>query len=73
MRPWERVAVVGVPGAGKTSLCTAASENSKYQHVNYGRVMLEIAQNRGLATTLPEMFSLDLTIQHGIWENCTAD
>ncbi|WP_416113196.1 AAA family ATPase [Methanobacterium sp. MZD130B] len=68
MRPWERVAVVGVPGAGKTSLCTAASENSKYQHVNYGRVMLEIAQNRGLATTLPEMFSLDLTIQHGIWE-----
>ncbi|MDD3753813.1 MAG: AAA family ATPase [Methanobacterium sp.] len=68
MRPWERVAVVGVPGTGKTSLCTAVSKNSKYQHVNYGMVMLEIAHSRDLATTLPEMFSLDLTIQHDIWK-----
>jgi len=59
---------VGVPGTGKTSLCRAASQNSDYQHVNFGELMLEIAQRRGLATNLPEMFSLDLRIQHKIWE-----
>lgn len=69
MCPWERVAVVGVPGVGKTSLCHAASHNSTYQHANYGELMLGIAQNKGLANNLPEMFRLDLTLQHEIWEN----
>lgn len=68
MRPWEQVAVVGVPGTGKTSLCSAASQNLNYQHVNFGEVMLEIARRRGLAINLPEMFSLDLSIQHNIWK-----
>jgi adenylate kinase len=68
MSTWERVAVVGVPGVGKTSLCRAISLNSNYHHVNYGNLMLKIAQNRGLANTLPEMFLLDLSIQHDIWK-----
>jgi adenylate kinase len=68
MCPWERVAVVGVPGVGKTSLCKAASRNSDYLHVNYGELMLKITQKRGLATTLPEMFNLNISLQHEIWE-----
>lgn len=68
MRPLERVAVVGVPGVGKTSLCSDISLNSNYLHLNYGELMLEIAQNKGLASTLPEMFLLDLSIQHDIWK-----
>ncbi|BDZ70968.1 AAA family ATPase [Methanobacterium petrolearium] len=68
MRPWERVAVVGVPGVGKTSLCKAVSLNSDYSHINYGELMLKTAQNRGLATTLVEMFRLELSIQYDIWK-----
>jgi adenylate kinase len=68
MKPWERVAVVGIPGVGKTSLCRASSLNSNYQHINYGELMLEIAQKMELATNLPEMFLLDISIQHTIWK-----
>ncbi len=63
------VAVVGVPGVGKTSLCRAVSPNSNYKHVNYGELMLKTALKNGLATTLPEMFHLNLSIQHEIWKN----
>jgi adenylate kinase len=68
MCPWERVAVVGVPGVGKTSLCKAASQNSNYEHVNYGELMLEIARKNHLATTLQEMFHLSLSHQYNIWK-----
>lgn len=68
MRPWKRVAIVGVPGVGKTSLCNAVSLNSNYSHINYGELMLKTAQKRGLATNLPEMFRLDLSIQEDIWK-----
>lgn len=68
MCPWERIAVVGVPGVGKTSLCRAVSQNSNYKHVNYGELMLETALKDGLATTLYEMFHLNLSLQQEIWE-----
>ncbi len=68
MCPWERVALVGVPGVGKTSLCNALSHDSNYNHVNYGELMLEIARKGDLATTLPEMLNLSIEIQHEIWE-----
>ena len=68
MCQWERVAVVGVPGVGKTSLCRAVSHNSNYKHVNYGDLMLLTAQKDGLATTLDEMFQLSLSQQHEIWK-----
>ncbi len=68
MCPWERIAVVGVSGVGKTSLCRAVSPNTIYEHVNYGELMLETAQKDGLATNLPEMFHLSLSIQYEIWK-----
>jgi adenylate kinase len=68
MPRWERAVVVGVPGVGKSSLCRAASHNLGYKYVNYGELMLEIALKDGSASTLPEMFQLDLEVQHYIWE-----
>jgi adenylate kinase len=68
MPRWKRAAVVGVPGVGKTSLCQVVSLNLGCKHVNYGEVMLRIAQRKGLALTLPLMFQLDLEVQYFIWE-----
>jgi adenylate kinase len=68
MPRWKRAAVVGVPGVGKTSLCQVASLNLEYKHINFGELMLRIAQRTGLAFTIPLMFQLDLEVQHCIWK-----
>jgi len=65
---WEVAVVVGVPGVGKTSLCREVSGVLGCNYVNYGDLMLEIAQNKHLASTDPEMFSLDMDVQHEIWK-----
>ncbi len=59
--------MVGVPGVGKTSLSKSASESLGYRHVNYGDLMLQIAQEKRMASTLDEMFKLPLDSQHQIW------
>ena len=64
---WNLAAAVGVPGVGKTSLCRQASEYLGYNYVNYGELMLSIAGRDDLAYDLPELFSLDVHIQHNIW------
>ena len=64
---WNVAAVVGVPGVGKTSLCRRASESLGYTYVNYGELMLELACERDLAHNLPELFKLNINIQHEIW------
>jgi adenylate kinase len=68
MPRWKWAAVVGVPGVGKTSLCQFASVNMGYKHVNFGEVMLRIAQRNALAFTIPLMYQLDLKVQHCIWK-----
>lgn len=65
--PWDVVVVTGVPGVGKTSLCTEVSKEFGYNYVNYGDLMLSIARHRGLATTDHEMFSLPIDLQYEIW------
>ncbi len=64
---WNLAAVVGVPGVGKTSLCRRASESLGYNYVNYGELMLGLASEKDLAYNLPELFKLDINIQHEIW------
>jgi adenylate kinase len=64
---WNLAAIVGVPGVGKTSLCRRASESLGYNYVNYGELMLGLACERDLAHNLPELFKLNLNIQHEIW------
>ncbi|MEN6293287.1 MAG: AAA family ATPase, partial [Methanobacterium sp.] len=66
--PWNVVVVTGVPGVGKTTLCRRVSEDLGYKYINYGDLMLGIAQSRDLASTDFEMFSLDIDTQQEIWE-----
>ncbi|MDP3066776.1 MAG: AAA family ATPase [Methanobacteriaceae archaeon] len=69
MHLWNRVAVVGVPGVGKTSLCRAASRALGYHYVNYGELMLGITQNRKLAANLEDMLQLNPQLQYKIWKS----
>lgn len=65
---WNLAAVVGVPGAGKTTLSKQAAASTGYQYVNYGELMLGIARKKEpLSTTLEEMFQLPLDVQYQIW------
>lgn len=66
--PWNVVVVTGVPGVGKTTLCRRVSEDLGYSYINYGDLMLDIAQSRDLASTDFEMFGLDIDTQQEIWE-----
>lgn len=65
---WNLATVVGVPGVGKTSLCRQAAKSLGYNYVNYGELMLQIAGERNLAHNLPELFKLDIDVQHEIWK-----
>ncbi len=65
---WNIAALVGVPGVGKTSLCTSAARDLDYTYVNYGNLMLDIASTRNLASNQTEMFELNLDIQYSIWK-----
>jgi adenylate kinase len=67
MVQWDLAVVVGVPGVGKTSLSKSAADSLGYRHVNYGDLMLQIAQEGGTASTLDEMFKLPLDLQYQIW------
>ncbi|MEN4017673.1 MAG: AAA family ATPase [Methanobacterium sp.] len=66
--PWNTVVVTGVPGVGKTSLCKKVSDDLGYNYINYGDLMLSIAESKGLASTDFQMFSLDMDVQHNIWK-----
>ncbi|MDI6645030.1 MAG: AAA family ATPase [Methanobacteriaceae archaeon] len=65
---WNLAIVVGVPGVGKTSLCKSVSRAVGCHYINYGDLMLEIAQTNNLASNDDEMFSLDIDIQEKIWK-----
>ena len=65
---WNIAALVGVPGVGKTSLSRTAAQELGYKHVNYGELMLEVAQSYELASNQDEMFCLELEVQQFIWE-----
>jgi len=67
--PWNTVVVTGVPGVGKTSLCRTVSDDLGYNYINYGDLMLSIAESRGLASTDLQMFSLDMDVQYNIWKD----
>lgn len=69
---WNLAVVVGVPGVGKTSLCHHAAPSLGYNHINYGKLMLQLAKERGVASTLEEMFQLPLDLQHSIWRKAAS-
>ncbi len=64
--------MVGVPGVGKTSLCREASSSTGYRYVNYGELMLEIAKQHEVASTLQGIFELPLDSQYRIWREAAS-
>ncbi|MGC9516995.1 MAG: AAA family ATPase [Methanomicrobiales archaeon] len=65
---WNIACVVGVPGVGKTTVCKNVSRAIGCNYINYGDLMLEIAQENNLASTDDEMFQLDIDTQQKIWK-----
>ncbi|WP_432703690.1 adenylate kinase [Methanothermobacter thermautotrophicus] len=61
------VAVVGVPGTGKTTVCRILSGMVKHAYINYGELMLRVAGEWNLAETLEDLFKLPMDQQHLIW------
>ena len=57
------VVVAGIPGSGSTTVLNGALQNLDYEHVNYGDVMLEIAQKRGLVEDRDSMRKLSPEVQ----------
>ena len=58
-----RIIVAGIPGAGKTSIMNKVAEKMNYKIVNYGTVMLEMAQGRKLVEHRDEMRKLSIELQ----------
>ncbi|MDI6819271.1 MAG: adenylate kinase [Methanothermobacter thermautotrophicus] len=61
------VAVVGVPGTGKTTVCRILSGMVRHTYINYGELMLRVAGEWNLAETLEDLFKLPMDQQHLIW------
>ncbi len=63
-----RIIVVGVPGAGKTSIMEEVSKRVNYKIVNYGDVMLQMAIGKNLVEHRDEMRKLPIEIQRELQE-----
>lgn len=57
------VVVAGIPGSGSTTVLKGALENLDYVHINYGDVMLEIAQKMSLVENRDSMRKLSPDVQ----------
>ena len=61
--------IAGIPGSGSTTVLTKALETLDYVHVNYGDVMLEIAQKDGLVEDRDSLRKLSPDVQKEIQKN----
>jgi adenylate kinase len=57
------VVIAGIPGSGSTTVLENALEILEYTHVNYGDVMLTIAQEMGLADDRDSIRKLSPDVQ----------
>jgi adenylate kinase len=57
------VVVAGIPGSGSTTVLQNALKDTDYVHVNYGDIMLEIAQAKNLVEDRDSMRKLNPQIQ----------
>lgn len=60
------VVVAGIPGSGSTTVLTKALEHLDYLHINYGDVMLEIAEKEGLVDDRDSIRKLSPELQKEI-------
>ena len=67
------VVVAGIPGSGSTTVLEHALENLEYTHVNYGDVMLLIAQEMGVADNRDSIRKLSPDVQKEIQRKAAKD
>ncbi|MGO9388194.1 MAG: adenylate kinase [Methanobacterium sp.] len=67
------VVVAGIPGSGSTTVLGNALKNLEYTHVNYGDVMLLIAQEMGLADDRDSIRKLSPDVQKEIQRKAAKD
>jgi adenylate kinase len=67
------VVVAGIPGSGSTTVLGHALENLEYTHVNYGDVMLLIAQEMGVADNRDSIRKLSPDVQKEIQRKAAKD
>ena len=60
------VVIAGIPGSGSTTVLKGALVDLDYVHVNYGDVMLEIAQKKDLVNERDQMRKLSPDVQKKI-------
>ncbi len=60
------VVVAGIPGSGSTTVLDKALKGLDYMNVNYGDVMLKIAQSKGVVDNRDQMRTLSPEIQKEI-------
>jgi adenylate kinase len=67
------VVVAGIPGSGSTTVLTKALEHLDYLHINYGDVMLEIAEKEGLVDDRDSIRKLSPDVQKEIQRNAAKN
>ncbi len=67
------VVVAGIPGSGSTTVLKSALENLDYTLVNYGDVMLTIAQEMGLVDDRDSLRKLSPDVQKEVQRNAAKN
>jgi adenylate kinase len=67
------VVVAGIPGSGSTTVLKSALENLDYTLVNYGDVMLTIAQKMGLVDDRDSLRKLSPDVQKEVQRNAAKN
>lgn len=63
------VVITGIPGSGSTTVLNKALENLDYVNVNYGDVMIKIAQDEGIVEDRDALRKLSPKVQKEIQKN----
>lgn len=63
------VVIAGIPGSGSTTVLNKALENLNYINVNYGDVMINIAQDEGIVEDRDSLRTLSPDVQKEIQKN----
>lgn len=63
------VVIAGIPGSGSTTVLNKALENLDYINVNYGDVMIKIAQEDGIVEDRDSLRKLSPDVQKEIQKN----
>jgi adenylate kinase len=60
------VVLAGIPGTGSTTVLNKVLEEVDYVNINYGNIMFEIAQERGLVSSRDDMRKLNPETQKDV-------